>query len=312
MTDDRPSRTTAAADGTPAEPVSAEEALRRLAASASIELTPREVERIGPLSGVLGPGRAVYVTAIPGSPHQRTIDAAARIAADGLRPVPHVAVRSFPALADVERFLRSLVDVAGVDEVLLIAGSIPQPAGDLDSTLQVLRSGLLEHVGIRRAGVAGHPEGHPDVPQERIDAALSEKNEIAAAGSLDLHVVTQFAFSAEAYVSWERRIRAAGITLPVHAGLPGVTSARKLLRYGISCGIGPSLRVLRKQTRGIAFLVSRGVFRPDGIASGIAAAVSSDRGSLFRSFHLYPFGGFEDTVRWLRETSGETSRERAS
>ena len=51
---------------------------------------------------------------------------------------------------------------AGVDEVLIIGGGVDQPVGAFDNSLQVLETGLLQKHGIRRVGVAGHPEGSPD------------------------------------------------------------------------------------------------------------------------------------------------------
>jgi methylenetetrahydrofolate reductase (NADH) len=283
----------------PARPAQFGDVLGRLVHGYTIELTPKEVARVGPLGGVLPPGTGVYLTAIPGGPLEQTVTAAARIAEEGLRPIPHLAVRAFARLDDVDRFLGSAVAAAGVKEVLVVAGSLPRPAGELGSSAQVLRSGLLERHGIRRVGVAGHPEGHPDVDTDALAAAIAEKNEFAESSGLDVSIVTQFAFSAEAYVRFERAIRAAGNRLPVHPGLPGVTSTRKLLRFAISCGVGPSLRVVRKQARGIGMLASRGIYRPDSIAAGIVGAVADDPDSLFRSFHFFPFGGFEDTVGWL-------------
>jgi methylenetetrahydrofolate reductase (NADPH) len=284
----------------PAErPLNRESALALLSDGYTIELTPKEVARIRSLSRFLAQGTGVYLTAIPGAPLEETVAAAARVAEEGMRPVPHVAARAFESLTDVDRFLESVVAAAGVEEVLVIAGSIARPTGSVESSLQVLRSGLLEQHGLRRVGVAGHPEGHPDVGAETLAAAIADKNEFAETSGLEVRIVTQFAFSADAYVGFEREIRAAGNRLPVHPGLPGVTSTGKLIRFGISCGVGPSLQVLRKKARGMTMLASRGVYRPDRIVAGIADALVSDPGCLFRCLHFFPFGGYEDTARWL-------------
>ncbi len=272
--------------------------LQRLVDSYSIEITPKEYERVGGLARYLASGTHVYVTALPGAPPENAVAASRRIAAEGLRPVPHLAARAFPELADVDRFLGQLAE-AGVEEALVIAGSLPRPAGTLDSSLQVLRSGLLEHHGISRVGVAGYPEGHPDVSAETLSGTIIEKNAFAAESDLDVYIVTQFCFTSEPYVRWEREIRETGNALPVHPGLPGVTSARALLRFGIQCGVGPSLRVVRKQTRGFARLLGRSTYRPDRLVAGIVEACDSDPGALFDRLHFFPFGGLEQTVSWI-------------
>ena len=65
------------------------------------------------------------------------------------------------------------------------------------------------------------------------------------------------------YLAYERRIRDAGNRLPVIAGLPGVTSPATLLKYGLACGIGPSLEVLRKQSGGLLKLATTRQWKPD-------------------------------------------------
>jgi methylenetetrahydrofolate reductase (NADPH) len=280
-------------------------ALRELALGYTIEVTPKEAAGVASLSGLLPPGSGVFITAIPGATGDQTVEAAGRIAAAGFHPIPHVAARAFPSLAEVDSFLGSLTAAAEITEILLIAGSLPRPAGAIDSTLPILRSELLERHGIRRVGVAGHPEGHPDLSGAVLAEALAEKNRIAVDSGLDVYIVTQFCFSPERYVSWEQAVRSAGNRLPVYAGLPGVTSIRTLLKFGISCGIGPSLRVLRKQARGFAALAGSGSFKPDALVAGIAEAVAADAGSLFRGLHFFPFGGLEDTVRWAEDIARE-------
>ena len=54
-------------------------------------------------------------------------------------------------------------------------------------------------------GVAGHPEGSPDIAPEAVVAAMREKNAFAERSPIELRIVTQFALAAEPYVAWERR-----------------------------------------------------------------------------------------------------------
>jgi len=272
-------------------------ALRRLVAPFSVEITPREAKNLPPLQDVLAGGTAVYLTFLPRVPWPDTVAAARRVAEAGMRPVPHLAARAVPDRAALRRMLTDLAAM-GVDELLLVGGSLPTPVGEFHETAQILDSGCLEEAGIVRVGVAGHPEGSPDIGDDELAAALAAKNSIARERGLDVRIVTQFCFAAEPIVEWERRIRAAGNLLPVHVGLPGLTSPARLLRFGLSCGVGASLKVLRTQAGGVLKLASTSVYRPEETLLGLAAAVAAEPRSLLRAVHFFPFGSLVPTAEW--------------
>src|SRR5262249_5446587 len=149
----------------------------------------------------------------------------------GYVPVPHITARSLAGDGALDELLGGLVEQAAVDDVLVVAGGIKTPAGAYNGTMDVLHSGLLERHGIVRAGVAGHPEGSPDISPEAVRAALAEKNAFAESSPIEFRIVTQFALAAAPYLEWERRIREQGNRLPIVAGIPGVTSPPTLLKY---------------------------------------------------------------------------------
>ena len=64
--------------------------LRSLAATASIEVTPRHVAAVTELDGVLPAGTSVYITALPGADPFDLVTAAETIRAAGHVPVPHL------------------------------------------------------------------------------------------------------------------------------------------------------------------------------------------------------------------------------
>jgi methylenetetrahydrofolate reductase (NADPH) len=113
-----------------------------------------------------------------------------------------------------------------------------------------------------------------------------------------MHLVTQFTFAAEPVVAWERRLRAMGNTLPIHVGLPGVTSPAKLIKFGLSCGVGPSLSVLRKQTGGVLKLATTTAYKPEDTLLDLAAAIAADPRSLLSTAHFFPFGALSATAEW--------------
>jgi methylenetetrahydrofolate reductase (NADPH) len=277
----------------------------RLTAGYTLEVTPKQVDRVRALTGTVAEGTGIFITAIPGAPVENLVDAAERIAEGGFRPIPHLAARSFQDLSEVGALLDTLRRRASVTEVLVIGGSQSRPAGSVDSSIQILESGLLGEHGIERVGVAGHPEGHPAIGPAELEQAIDAKNRFAVESGLDTYIVTQFCFAPEPYIRFERALRAAGNRLPVNPGVPGVASMQTLIRYGISCGIGPSLRVLRKQARGLSSLLRPRAFTPDKLIAGLAEAVAADPESLLRSVHFYPFGGLEATVAWVAVQNGQ-------
>jgi methylenetetrahydrofolate reductase (NADPH) len=264
----------------------------------TLEVTPREVRKNpGLLQATLPVGTRVYITFLANSSFDDTVAAAAGVLEQGMRPVPHLAARSVRDVDELDHMIARLTEV-GVDELLLIAGSLSRPAGGIDESMQVLRSGVLERRGIGRVGVAGHPEGNKDIGDTRLDKALAEKNAFAASSGVELYLLTQFCFAAEPIVTWERRIRLAGNSLPVHVGLPGLSSPTTLLKFGLSCGIGPSLKVLRKQSGGLLKLAAKPIYYPDQTLVGLGRAIQEDPDSLVHAAHFFPFGALESTAAW--------------
>jgi methylenetetrahydrofolate reductase (NADPH) len=266
----------------------------------SVEITPREAGTLPPLPDLLAPGTAVYLTFLPNTPWEQTVAVARAVADAGMRPVPHLAARAVPDRAALRRMLADL-SAAGVADLLVVGGSLAAPVGEFHETAQILDTGLLEEAGIVRVGIVGHPEGHPDVADDELSRALAAKTRIAAARGLALHLVTQFCFDPEPIVAWERRIRAAGVAVPVHVGLPGLTSPARLLRFGLRCGVGASLKALRHQAGGVLRLAASPVHHPDETLVGLAAAVAADPASLLRAVHFFPFGALVPTAAWAAD-----------
>src|SRR5262249_3055937 len=141
------------------------------------------------------------------------------------------------SLSVLDNLLRRLAGDAGIVQVLIVAGDTAEPAGQFHSTLQILESGLLEKHQIRSIGVAGHPEGHPQVSSSVLRDALNRKNAYAAKTGVNMYIVTQFTFSAEPVIAWERSHREDIGDLPVTVGLPGLATAGTLLKYAVECGV---------------------------------------------------------------------------
>ncbi|MFP4362077.1 MAG: methylenetetrahydrofolate reductase, partial [Alphaproteobacteria bacterium] len=215
----------------------------------------------------------------------------------GLRPVPHLAARRLAGPAEPDARLGAWRAV-GVADVLLIAGDPPRPAGAFTSTLDVLATGLLERHGIRRLGVAGHPEGHPVADRETLRAALRAKLAYARAHGAEMWIVTQFAFEACPLAAFEAGLRDDGVNLAIRAGVPGPATPRTLMTYAWQCGVGVSARVLARRPQAARLL---GRWAPDGVVEGLAEAWRAEPASLVHGLHLYPFGGLAAALDWLED-----------
>ncbi len=260
------------------------------------ETTPGSAAKIPDYREHLRPGTAVYITFLPGSDFDDTIAVAKRLKGEGFLPVPHFAARSIPSAAFLEDKLARLVGEVGLEQVLVIGGSADKPVGDFPDTMRLLETGLFDKHGIRKFGVAGHPEGSPDISDEAIAEALRWKNDFAERSGAELYLVTQFCFEAGPVIAWDRRIRAAGNRLPIHVGVPGLATIKTLLGHAKACGIGPSMKFLTRQARNLTKLMT--VSAPDRLVTDLAAYQASDPSCGIAGVHMYPLGGLHRSAKW--------------
>lgn len=262
------------------------------------ETTPGAAAKIADYRAHLRPGATVFITFLPGSSFADTIAVAVRLRREGFNPVPHFAARSVPSRAFLDENLARLTGEAGVDQALLIGGALNQPLGEFSNTMQLLDTGLFDNYGIGRIGIAGHPEGSPDIPDAQIRAALAWKNAFAERTGASLYIVTQFCFEAAPVIVWDRRIQAEGNRLPVYIGIPGLASLKALIGHAKACGVGPSMRYLTRQARNVAKLLT--VTAPDRLVAGLAAYRATDPQCGIRGVHVYPLGGLKKSARWAQ------------
>ncbi|MFG1426784.1 methylenetetrahydrofolate reductase [Roseixanthobacter glucoisosaccharinicivorans] len=274
-------------------------ALAQLVKGLSFELSPKEALRNAHALGVPS-GTRTFITRLPKGSFEETLEAAVVLKQAGLQPVPHVTVRTVPDAVTLEQWLRRFVREAGVEEILLIAGSQERALGAFGETTDILASGVIEGAGLRAVSFAGHPEGHPVAGADALQRAIDGKNEFALRTGLSCALVTQFFFDAAPVIAWEKQLREGGNRLPVDPGLHGVTGVPSLLKHALACGIGASVKALSAHGGG-GILQFAQIRTPDALARAIASAVAKDPDSLFRSFHLFPLGGLAKTVEWMAQ-----------
>lgn len=252
------------------------------------------------------PETKVYIAHIAGKEFVATIRLAQALAKRGYRPVPHIATRNFTSQHDLDEALARLVADAGVNEILLIAGAAATPAGEIKDTIQVLKSGIVTRRGIRKIGVAGHPEGHPIVSEAAIHQSLGWKNHFAEAQGIDMYLMTQMCFDAGRIIGWIRTIRAIGIDLPVRVGLPGLATIGTLAKYAKICGLGPSAGFVMRQAKNVMKLLTLSM--PDITIAELAKARTSNAALGIDSVHFYTLGNLGQTTAWVYAASAGNLR----
>lgn len=265
----------------------------------SIETTVPQAQRVARFADLVPLGTRLYIAHIPGTDFAATVALAARLRQEGMEPVPHVVGRRIESRAVLDDFLRRLSGEAGVKQALVVAGDNADPAGEYTSGLQILETGLLEQYGITTVGVAAHPEGHREVGDPVLRDALQRKNTYKQKTGSHVYLVTQFAFSADPVLAWEDSHRQDIGTLPVVVGLPGLATAKTLLKYAMDCGVGASLQAFSKRYASLTKLLT--VSAPDDAVVAMATHREKTPTSPLSTVHFFPFGGLKKTADWANK-----------
>jgi methylenetetrahydrofolate reductase (NADPH) len=264
----------------------------------SIEMTAKDVPQLEAAADLIPQGTKIPVTFLPGETFEMRIAAAKRVRELGFLPIPHLSARRLRSQEELEGFLAGLQREVGTDHAFVVAGDPPEPLGPYEDALAIIRSGLLAKYGIRRIGISGYPEGHPDIGNERLWQAQRDKQTAILERGHDFAVVTQFAFDAEPVLAWLEQVRQAGIQALVRIGVPGPASVKRLLAFAARCGVGTSTRVMKKYGLSMTKLLSTA--GPDKLIQDYASGLDPARhGDVL--MHFYPFGGLRATAEWVRD-----------
>lgn len=262
---------------------------------ASTEITPSEQSRLVELAAVLPGGADVYVAHTPNASFAQVIQAALAVQRAGFLATPHIAVRRVPDARILRAGLEEL-RAGAVNRILLIAGDAARPLGEYSSTLDVLRSGVLQQCGIAHIGIAGHPEGHNAVAAEVLWEALAAKQAMAPCAGAAMHIVTQFGLDGGAFRRWHGELVRRRIHLPVRIGMAGPAPLAKLMHFAFQCGIGAAWRAAVR-TAGAAVQATERATSPD---QHLLALLRVPVAAQIVAPHFFAFGGALQTARWMR------------
>lgn len=268
---------------------------RQLIADARYELIP--LKNVDAQIAFVPTGSAVSVTCSPAKGLQATLDLTAKILDQGHTAVPHFSARLTEDRAHVQR-LAEFCRSHGLTEVFLVAGDAPEPVGAYDGVVAFLRDFLDTDHGLQRIGITAYPDGHALIDQAIVHEALHAKQALLAEAGVAGFASTQMCFDIDQWKAWATAERAAGFTLPLHLGVPGVIDRAKLLTMGARLGIGSSMRFVKKNSSTIFKLFSPSGYDPSKLINPMSKVA---RDLNIEGLHLFTFNNVDATAAWQQK-----------
>jgi methylenetetrahydrofolate reductase (NADPH) len=263
-------------------------ALAALVAGAKLEVIP--LLNALETCEALPPGATVTVTSSPSHGIEATVELAEKLARRGHVVIPHLSAHMIWTQQHLEDLLARLAE-GGFRRVFVVGGDA-EDHGDFHDGLMLLRA--IDELGrpFDEIGVPAYPEGHPNISDERLLEVLLEKQRYAS------YMTTQMSFNPGAITAWIGRMRAAGVSLPVHLGVPGVAKLTKLMTIATRIGVADSARYLKKN-RNLIGQVIKGRFGPDALLRRLAP-IFPDPAPDVRALHVFTFNQVAATAKWQR------------
>jgi methylenetetrahydrofolate reductase (NADH) len=263
----------------------------------SVEMTGKDVPSLDKARALLRPGTRVNVTYLGNEDFEMRRTAIRAAAGWGFTPVPHISARRLPSRQALEHFLGALREDGTARDVFVVGGDPAQPEGPYNSSLDVIRTGLLEKYGVASVGIGGYPEGHPGISDGLLWSAVADKSREVTERGIVGSVITQFSFDVDAVVAWIEQVRTRGITLPIRIGVPGPAGVKRLLTFAGRFGVASSATVARKYGLSLTNLLSTA--GPDRFIRQLSDRLDEHHGQV--RLHFYTFGGLYQTATWISE-----------
>jgi methylenetetrahydrofolate reductase (NADPH) len=267
-------------------------AMRDLVRDVHFEIVP--MKSIDEAIAALPPGALVSVTCSPAKGIGATQQYTEQLLELGHRPTPHISARLVESEVHAKQIATWLREQR-VQEVFVIAGDATEPSGPYQGALPFMRDLLEADPGVERIGFTGYPDGHAFIDSSELTEQLHAKHALLAEAGVGGWISTQMCFDEQRIHDWLQRERAAGITLPVRLGIPGVVDRTRLMKMGTRLGVGTSLRYLSKNRSTVMKLMAPGGYDP----TDLVVAFADDAPELgIEALHSFTFNAVADTRKW--------------
>jgi methylenetetrahydrofolate reductase (NADPH) len=202
----------------------------------------------------------------------------------------------------------------GVDHILALRGDLPLgmtgTGGDLHYATELVRFIRDEFGETFTIAVAGSPEGHIACRSPEADVAFLKQKQDEGAD----FIMTQLCWDTEQFLRWMETVRAAGVTMPVDAGIMPVLDIKATLNMALSrngCALPRELcRLISKHwifdnpfaptESEESVAAKKAAFREAGIEYTVRL-IDRYRACGVDGIHLYTMNRCEDVTRIARE-----------
>lgn len=273
-------------------------AMRELLADFSLGLPVKDVGDLERVRALVPAGSRIDVGFVDSEDLAMRVATARAIRQAGFVPVPVIAARRLRSEGMLREYLVELRAADASRSVLVVAGDPDPPRGPYPDAISIIGSGALEEYGVREVSVAGHPAGRSAAPDHVLWEALAAKAAQLEGRGLVGSVTTQFDLDPDLVLAWLAAVRTRDIRLPVRVGVPGPTSARRLLWYASQCDVSVSAAAARKY--GLSLADPSGIAAPDRFLQALAAGYDERLHGEVR-LHFFTFGGFAATTEWVNQ-----------
>ena len=275
----------------------------------SIEVMPRTAAKIESFKELLPKKTRVYIAHLEGTTIDEMIVTAKRLTLEGYNVMPHFPARIIENKHILVDWINQYKNEAGVNEALLLAGGVDNPYGDFHCSMDLLETEEFDKAGFKNLHVAGHPEGNMDIDKDgstkNVDAAISWKQEFSKRTDANMAMTTQFCFEAGPVIDWANRMASNGIDIPIHIGVAGPAKLQTMIKFSMTCGVGASLRVLKRRAKDVTKLLLP--FKPDQFLIELAKHKASNPDFLITNVHFFPLGGIKTNANWTIENGGASA-----
>ncbi|MCF2588695.1 methylenetetrahydrofolate reductase [Brevibacterium sp. UCMA 11752] len=269
----------------------------------SLEMTGKDVPSLQQAAHAIPQGTRVNVTFLGNENLQMRVEAAKEVLELGFVPVPHISARRLKSETELREFLQALQQAGASEHVFVVGGDPAAPEGPYADSLSVIRTGILQEYGVTEVGIAGYPEGHPDISTASLWEHMEAKSASLAEQGLGQVVLTQFAFDAEAVVAWVHEVRSRGIESDLRIGTPGPAGIKRLLGYARRFGVGTSAGIAKKYGFSLTNLI--GTAGPERFLKDLTSYESIISASSGVKTHFYTFGGLAATAEWVQDFTAQ-------
>lgn len=157
----------------------------------------------------------------------------------GLETCMHLTCTNMP-VSEIDDALQKAYD-SGCQNILALRGDPPVDSNEwtpveggfryAKDLVKYIKAKYGDHFDI---GVAGYPEGHPedDTDDSKLIDYLKQKVDAGAS-----FLITQMFYDADIFIAWCKKVRAAGIEIPIIPGIMPITTYAAFLRRAQWCDI---------------------------------------------------------------------------